>query len=575
VQLRTCTCTALTLSASWVLWGGSPQSMATLGSKENPIPRAAFAEKWLPIMQEQQANPLSTFQKTTPVLILPPPPNQVQPTMEVTLEVTPEYQAFLSNEGTGQTFVEAMSNAHGKALIMNTFTPSLELYPKDEEHCAEVFDMEALMSAEHVVPETSVADLAAFLQKHLLQARPIVPFGGLDANAIAQCMTAYRAYLGREGMPWRIGYNKDDRSVVAVKMTRELLSQLLLSLGRIVPYNGEALYREESYSPFYQFVEGDYVLMDIDQTSDEFKVDKDGIPLVRTVNGVAFEATYRLAPIGTYVNSIPREMFAKVLLPIMQAKVTDPASRYVKVAPTLVLYPNADELDANGDPLKTWAAAGQGTMDYQVAADLQTMLQTKSGQTFTEAMLKTQGKALLLNFCTPFLEVYPKDKKHCAMIYDMAQVDAAAVPESSIADLAVYIQRSLINANPLTPYTALQADKVAKAMVDYRKALGRDGIPWRMAFNKTDITAVACQLGHAEISQVLTALGRTQPYNGEQLYRAETFDQHYAWNEGDYVLMDVDPVTNGFKYDKTGLPLVRTVNGTAFECTYNCVLSRS
>ena len=180
-------------------------------------------------------------------------------------------------------------------------------------------------------------------------------------------------------------------------------------------------------------------------------------------------------------------------------------------------------------------------------------------------------------------------------------------------------QRSLINANPLTPYTALQADKVAKAMVDYRKALGRDGIPWRMAFNKTDITAVACQLGRAEISQVLTALGRTQPYNGEQLYRAETFDQHYAWNEGDYVLMDVryglgsthmaalsgsfahtriatrhpllaplalsetsspiplqvDPVTNGFKYDKTGLPLVRTVNGTAFECTYNCVLSRS
>ena len=74
----------------------------------------------------------------------------------------------------------------------------------------------------------------------------------------------------------------------------------------------------------------------------------DGIPIVRTINGEVFEATYRAAPIGTYVNSIPREMFVKALLPIMQAKAADPASRYLKVAPTLVLYPNADELDANG-----------------------------------------------------------------------------------------------------------------------------------------------------------------------------------------------------------------------------------
>ena len=79
-------------------------------------------------------------------------------------------------------------------------------------------------------------------------------------------------------------------------------------------------------------------------------------------------------------------------------------------------------------------------MNYQVVSDLQTMLQTKSGQTFAEAMMKAQGKALLINFCTPFLEAYPKDKKHCAMIYDMARLDAAVVPESSIPDLAAYIQ---------------------------------------------------------------------------------------------------------------------------------------
>ena len=237
--------------------------MATLGSKENPIPRAAFAEKWLPIMQEQQANPLSTFQKSTPVFVLPPSPDEVQHAMEVTPEVAPEYQALLASQGTGQTFQEAMTKASGKALIMNIFTPFLELYPKDEQDCTKLFDMEALMSATHVVPETSVADLAGFLQKAYIEASPITPFLGLDANKIAQCMTAYRANLGREGMPWRLGYNHKNSSVVAVKMTRELLSQLLLSLGRVVPYNGEALFREESYSPFYQFAEGDYVLMDV------------------------------------------------------------------------------------------------------------------------------------------------------------------------------------------------------------------------------------------------------------------------------------------------------------------------
>ena len=39
--------------------------------------------------------------------------------------------------------------------------------------------------------------------------------------------------------------------------------------------------------------------------------------------------------------------------------------------------------------------------------------------------------------------------------------------------------------------------------------------------------------------------------------------------------MDIDPSTQTFKLDKAKLPLLRTVNETAFECTYNTVLSRS
>ena len=111
-------------------------------------------------------------------------------------------------------------------------------------------------------------------------------------------------------------------------------------------------------------------------------------------------------------------------------------------------------------------------------------------------------------------------------------------------------------------------------MKTYRRDLGRDGVPWRLAFNKSNVTAVAWKLGREEITQLLTALGRRLPYNGERLFREESYDKRYQWGEGDWVLMDIDPETGDIKYDKGNFPLVRTVNGTAFEYTYNTVLSR-
>jgi len=501
--------------------------MAALGTRDWPINRKDFAAKWLPILEEAQKEPRNTFQKVTPCFVLLPSPAEVATGGEerMQMDMAPEIQAYMARSGTGQTFTEALARARGKALLMNVCTPFLELYPKDEEDCKAIFDMKALSSDECNVPEGNPETLAAFLAHHL----------------------------------------------VGVKLTHELLAQFMTSLGRVMPYiAGEKLYREETYTPTYELGPDDWVVIDIDPDKNYFKTDADGVPLVRTITGAVFETTYNHAPLGSYVNTIPRKDFAEALLPIMQAKIADPASRYLKVAPTLVLYPPEEELDASGDP-KSLMDRG---MDYQMPNDMKTLLQTKSGQTFAEAMTKTYGKAILINFCTPFLEVYPKDKKHCAMIYDMAQVDRDVVPDSSLEELTEYIRKAVAVANPLTPYAGLDAARIATSMHEYRKALGRDAIKWRMALNKQDATAVAVKLRREEIARLFAKLGRTLPFNGERLYRAESFDPHYQWGEGDWLLMDIDPATQSFKLDKHNIPLVRTVNETAFECTYNTVLSR-
>ena len=108
-----------------------------------------------------------------------------------------------------------------------------------------------------------------------------------------------------------------------------------------------------------------------------------------------------------------------------------------------------------------------------------------------------------MNFCTPFLEVYPKDKLHCAQIYNMEELEKNVVPETSVADLAAYIKEQLQLANPLTPYVALDANRVAEAMGVYRNATGRYGTPWRLAYNKTDAVAVGIKLSRQDLTTLL------------------------------------------------------------------------
>ena len=113
---------------------------ALLGTRENPLPRRDFAEYWLPIMRSHHADPLSTYQKVTPTFMLVPPPEEEATTRPMQTEVSAELQAFMRRSGTGQTFQEAMAHAHGKALLLNVCTPFLEVYPKDEDGCKQLFD---------------------------------------------------------------------------------------------------------------------------------------------------------------------------------------------------------------------------------------------------------------------------------------------------------------------------------------------------------------------------------------------------------------------------------------------------
>jgi len=541
-----------------------------LGSRENPISRESFIGLAGPYLDASKDDGIR-FRKVTPTLVLYPHPTEAA-TEPMNYEMNADVQTFLSLSGTGQTFAEAMLTCHNKALLMNCCTPFLEVYPKDKDECDAIYDMTQVDA--DIVPETGIPQLTGFLAQRVQAAQPLVPFAGINANNVALAMGEYRNALGRQGVPWRVATNKSSTTCIAKKMTRDDLSAMLLGLGRVAPYAGERLFRQESYTPAYEFGEGDYCIIDIDPKNLKYRLDKDGLPVVRTVNAAVFEATHAFVPLGEYYNPISRKLMVPNILPLMQSRketapgVPDLECRYIKVAPTLVLYPNAEELSADGTP-------GGGGMNYQVADDLRIMLKVKTGQSFEEAMMKVHGKALLLNFCTPYLEVYPKDKKHCADIYNMEQVDADTVPEQSVPDLANYIRSRLQDAAPMVPYVALNAERVAQAMVEYRNGLGRGGLPWRMAFNKSDVTAVAFKLKREDLATLLTGLGRTAPWMGERLYREESFSPTYEFGEGDYILMDVDPQTNNFKLDKDGYPLVRTVNEGAFESTYNTVASRA
>ena len=98
------------------------------------------------------------------------------------------------------------------------------------------------------------------------------------------CPTANAAVL-----PWDWSIRVDD-----VQLEAKDLEPILLKLGRPAPAypNPEDLYVEEDYDPRVKFTAGDYVLMDVDRSTGCFAFDDAGRPLVRTMRGSVFEATF-------------------------------------------------------------------------------------------------------------------------------------------------------------------------------------------------------------------------------------------------------------------------------------------
>ena len=272
------------------------------------------------------------------------------------------------------------------------------------------------------------------------------------------------------------------------------------------------------------------------------------------------------APLGTRERPISRGEFVRTVLPQLAPLLDSASDRWRKVAPTLLLYPNPrEEQHLCGQPPHNGLDGALSPVE--VPGVVRTLLRTREGQTFEEALMQCQGKALLLNFCTPSLEVYPKDAKHCALVYDMDAVTSTVVPEESEAALLAFLSEHVRRASPLVPNTQMDVAQIFSAMHGYRQALGRSG-PWRLGVNKAETSVIARKLTRADVGTMLSMLLREVPYMGERVFREESYSPLYEFGIGDWVCLDVDPKTGGWRLDAHGYVLVRTINELSFESTY-------
>ena len=243
------------------------------------------------------------------------------------------------------------------------------------------------------------------------------------------------------------------------------------------------------------------------------------------------------------------------------------AAWWRKATPTLVLFPPRDELTADGLPDAAFRAAGSET-----PGEVKTLLNA-SGFQFEEAPIDTHGKALLLNFYSPSLEVYPKDKPECEKIYDMVKTTADEIPNaalSSVETLGAALQPLLVSSGlPVPSHLNERTPALLEKMVNHQKALGRQQQTWHVAWNKKNVRVIAHKLTRADLELMLQSLDRRFT-PGQRLYREETYGS-YEFGEGDYVLVDLKETIGDkhqLKQDKENRFLVRTVNEAAFEGTY-------
>ena len=285
---------------------------------------------------------------------------------------------------------------------------------------------------------------------------------------------------------------------------------------------------------------------------------------------------------GTRDNAITREAFAHLFGGRLLTRDADGCVASIhgnaaychKVAPTLVLFPPAGETTDGGLP------GMKGSDGSETPADVKTLLRTKTGRTFEEALMKTHGKALLLNFYSPSLEVYPKDKEHCWDIYDEAKTVATVIPDSALnvsipldsSTLRAALMPNLTSAKPpiagLPSHLKDDISVLHRAMVHYKIALGRKE-PWRLAWNKENARVIAYKLAGDDLAFMMKSLNLIYSA-GERLWREESYGK-YEFGVGDYVVIDLQEagqLKHKIKLDGDGHPLVRTVNELAFDSTY-------
>ena len=283
-----------------------------IGSRESPIPRQDFTDFFLERMVGNPGDtvypkaPAKLYQKAAPALVLfPNASEKKRPRDADDFDATPVPKAVgrvLLQTKSGSEFKQSVnSQIWGEPAIVNFCSPSVEIYSKSTADFMKLYEWKHATDGEEVPMGCleSNEQLEAFLAAQLKSIRPTpitqTQLDTLELNIteIRIAMKNYRDTLERTEHPWRVACSTTGR-VIACKLTEDLVKELLRKLGSSLANAGQPLYREESYDPHFKFGQTDYVVIDVEGTSSAFKLkcNKEGKPILRTINELAFEHTY-------------------------------------------------------------------------------------------------------------------------------------------------------------------------------------------------------------------------------------------------------------------------------------------
>jgi hypothetical protein len=282
--------------------------------------------------------------------------------------------------------------------------------------------------------------------------------------------------------------------------------------------------------------------------------------------------------IGDKQCPIPRQEFSDFFLEHMLVRIHEDtvypkptAEPYQKAAPALVLFPDASEKkrlreadDVDATPLPKDVG--------------RVLLKTKSGSEFKQSVNSQMwGETAVLNFCSPSVEIYSKGTTDFMKLYGWKHAtDGEEVPMGCLESneqLKAFLAAQLKGVGP-TPITQIQLDnpkltEIRTAMRNFQSSLERTEHPWRVARSTTG-RVIACKLTRELVKGLLRKLGSSLANAGQRLYREESYEPQFEFDQADYVAIDVEGTSGAFKFkrNKEGKPIVRTINELAFEHTY-------